>query len=115
MCQGRTLAGSHVARLGDVGSGPASDKLLETPSGWTEAAACESCGEKTFDLEVEKCALCGHTDKLFDCAQCGRSEWLSNMDSFEDPDSRQISFVCGRCVRDAEMGDFLLSGARYAS
>jgi len=51
----------------------------------TESTDCESCGEPTFDIEAEKCELCGHRDQLVTCDQCGDSVWASDTESFEVP------------------------------
>lgn len=31
---------------------------------------CPSCGAETFDIEEERCALCGHEEELFQCESC---------------------------------------------
>lgn len=52
---------------------------------------CPRCYDEVFDIELERCALCGHVDEIFQCPSCNTDYFLSDT-AFEDTE------LCPRCA-----------------
>jgi hypothetical protein len=72
----------------------------------TGSADCESCGEPTFDVGSEQCALCGHVDSLVECASCKEMIWLSDAEDVGTDEAEEEQFICSSCIHKAEAADF---------
>lgn len=73
---------------------------------------CPSCGEDTFNLDEDTCALCGHHEQHIECDYCHRDYFESEIDIFPSEECADDTYICKKCLNDLARADELCDAMR---
>lgn len=62
---------------------------------------CPACYSSVFNLDAEKCELCGHEERQVECCCCGRCVWESDAELTVVDEEGSQEYVCTTCIDNA--------------
>ncbi len=64
-------------------------------------AECPACCSSVFNLDTEKCELCGHEEAQVECCNCRNCVWESDAELTPVDEDGNLEYVCTNCIENA--------------